>query len=115
MITGESLTGSASVRSISRGISEQTGRRYAGRSAEEVVKRLNRMLSGWANYFDLGQVSPAYKAVDRHATRRPRQWFKRKHKVRSGGYVRFPDDRLWNDYGLMRLGTRRRYLPRAKA
>ena len=84
----------ASVRSISRRISEQTGRRYAGRSAEEVVKRLNRMLSGWANYFDLGQVSPAYKAVDRHATRRLRQWFRRKHKVRSGGYVRFSDEWL---------------------
>ena len=52
------------------------------------------MLSGWANYFNLGQVSPAYQAVNRHATRRLRQWFRRKHKVRSGGYVRFPDERL---------------------
>ena len=29
------------------------------------------MMSGWANYFDLGQVSPAYAAVDRHAIWRP--------------------------------------------
>ena len=59
---------------ICRGISEQTGRRYLGRSEEEVVGRLNRMMSGWANYFTLGQVAPAYKAVDRHAIRRLRQW-----------------------------------------
>ena len=105
----------ANVQGICRGISEQTGRRHAGRSAEETVTRLNRMMSGWANYFTLGQVSPAYKAVDRHATRRLRQWFGRKHRVRSGGYVRFPDERLWKRYGLVRLGPRTRYLPWAKA
>ena len=105
----------ANVRGICRRISEQTEGRYSGWSAEEVVERLDRMLSGWANYFDLGQVSPAYRAVDMHATRRLRHWCRRKHKVRSGGYVRFSDDRLWNGCGLMRLGPRRRYLPRAKA
>ena len=105
----------ASVRSICRGISEQTGRRYVGRPAEVVVTRLNRMMSGWANYFDLGQVSPAYKAVDRHATRRLRQWFGRKHKVRSRGYVRFSDEWLWKGHGLVRLGSKPRYLPRVKA
>ena len=79
----------ASVQSICRRISEQTERRYECRSAEKVVERLNRMMSGWANYFNLGQVSPAYRAIDRHATRRLRQWLRRKHKVRTRGYVRF--------------------------
>ena len=105
----------ASVQSICRRISEQTDRRYVGRSAEGVVGRLNRMMSGWANYFTLGQVSPAYKAVDRHATRRLRQWFWRKHKVKSGRYVRFSDERLWNGCGLTRLGSTTRDLPWAKA
>ena len=105
----------ASVQSICRRISEQTDRRYVGRSAEGVVGRLNRMMSGWANYFTLGQVSMAYKAVDRHATRRLRQWFWRKHKVRSGRYVRFSDERLWNRRGLVRLGQTTRDLPWAKA
>ena len=58
----------ASVQSICRKISELTDQRYVGWSAEEVVERLNRMMSGWANYFTLGQVSPAYRAVDQHAT-----------------------------------------------
>ena len=52
----------ASVQSICRRISEQTARRYQGWRAEEVVGRLNRMMSGWANYFTIGQVSPAYAA-----------------------------------------------------
>ena len=105
----------ASVQSIRRRISAQTDPRYVGRSAEGVVGRLNRMMSGWANYFTLGQVSMAYKAVDRHATRRLRQWFWRKHKVRSGRYVRFSDERLWNRRGLVRLGQTTRDLPWAKA
>ena len=48
----------ASVQSICRRISEQTAKRYGLMEAEERVQRLNRMLSGWANYFHLGQVSP---------------------------------------------------------
>ena len=107
--------GKASVQSIGRGISEQTDRRYECWSAEEVVARLNRMLSGWANYFTLGQVSPAYQAVDRHATRRLRQWLRREHKVRSGGYVRFSDTWLRDTCGLTHLGTMRRDLPWAKS
>ena len=53
----------ASVQSICRRISEQTARRYQGWRAEEVVGRLNRDDVGWANYFTIGQVSPAYEAV----------------------------------------------------
>ncbi len=105
----------ASVQSICRRISEETNRGRGWLEAEEVVGRLNRMISGWANYFDLGQVSPAYAAVDRHAIRRLRQWLRRKHKVRSGRYVRFSDERLWRRYGLTRLEPTTGDLPWAKA
>ena len=71
-----------------------------------VVGRLNRLLTGWANYFTLGQISPAYEAIDRHATRRLRHWLCRKHKVRTGKDVRFPVERLWSDYGLTHLALR---------
>ena len=75
------------------------------------MARLNRLLTGWANYFILGQVRPAYAAIDRHATRRLRQWLCRKHQVRSGRYVRFPDERLRQEYGLTRLAVRTDELP----
>jgi len=105
----------ASVQSICRRISEQTDYRYGWLEAEEVVGCLNRMMSGWANYFDLGQVGPAYRAVDRHAVGRLRQWFCRKHKARSGGFMRFSDQRLWKHHGLTRLGLTTKNLPWAKA
>ncbi len=77
----------ASVQSICRRVSALTTRRDLLPPPEVVVGRLNRLLTGWANYFTLGQVSPAYEAVDRHATRRLRQWLCRKHRA----LVREPD------------------------
>ena len=104
-----------SVQSICRRVSALTTRRNGLLPLGDVVARLNRLLTGWANYFILGQVSPAYAAIDRHATRRLRQWLCRKHKVRSGQFVRFPDERLWKEYGLTRLAVRTTSFPWAKA
>ena len=105
----------ASVRSICRKMSELTARRYSGLEPEVVVGRLNRVMIGWANYFYLGQISPAYAAVDRHATQRLRRWLCLKHKIRSGKFVRLPDEDLWSDLGLTHLAQRRASLPWAKA
>ena len=104
-----------SVRSICRKVSELTEARYGLLDPERVVGRLNRAMLGWANYFQLGQVNPAYHSIDSHATKRLRQWFCRKHKVRSGKYVRFSNKRLWRNHGLTRLGPRTASFPWAKA
>ena len=78
----------ASVQSICREISERTAARYGLIPTEEMVQRLNWMLSGWSSYYHLGQVSPAYAALDEHTTKRLRRWLNRKHKIRVGRYVR---------------------------
>ena len=105
----------ASVQGICRRISEQTAKQYGLMEAEERVQGLNRMLSGWANTFRLGQVSPAYAAIDARTTKRLRQWLCRKHKIRVGQYVHTSDDRLWTHYGLTRLAPKTKGLPWAKA
>ena len=105
----------ASVQSICRKVSERTGRRQVRKAPDQLVGELNRMISGWARYFRLGQVSPAYTAVDAHSTKRLRQWLCRKHKVRSGKYVRFSSERLWDHHGLIRLAPTTKGLPWAKA
>ena len=104
-----------SIQSICRRISEQTEARFGLMDAEEMVRRLNWIMSGWANYFTLGQVNPAYCAIDRHAMRRLRQWFCRKHKIQSGKYVRFSDVRLRETYGLHHLAPTTKNVPWAKA
>ena len=47
-------------------IRELTDRRWLWTEVEDRVARLNRLLLGWSNYFCLGPVSPAYRAIDRH-------------------------------------------------
>ena len=105
----------ASVQSICREISDATARRHAGQAPEVVVERLNRALIGWANYFSLGQVTPAYQAVNNHAIRRLRRWLCLKHKTRQGRFVRFSNRRLYGEYGLTCLTRRGMGLPSAKA
>jgi len=83
--------------------------------AAEIVDRLNRKLTGWANYFCLGPVSPAYHAIDTHVRQRLRRWLCKKHKVAGKGTTRFPDHVLHEDLGLVRLAPRTHNLPWAKA
>ncbi len=107
-----------SKRSIKRmvtSITEETDRRRTLLDADYVVGRLNRKLTGWANYFCLGPVSPAYRALNTHVTARLRRWLCKKHKVRGKGGWRYPDQYLYEHLGLVQLPTRTRNLPWAKA
>ena len=103
------------VRQLCESISEQTARRFLLLETEELVGRLNRKLRGWANYFRLGPVSKAYRAVDRHARQRLRQWLCRKHKLSGRGTARFPLRYIYDTLGLVELQVRPRNLPCAKA
>ena len=103
------------VKRICDAISDETGRNTTLLDPAIVVGKLNRMLNGWANYFCLGPVSKAYRAVEQHAGKRLRQWLCAKHKVRGMGTGRFPDVRLHNVLGLVRLTARPRSFPCAKS
>jgi RNA-directed DNA polymerase len=69
------------VQRICQAISKETGRHRVPLDQEAVIVTLNRMMNGWANYFCLGPVSKAYRAVERHARKRLRQWLCAKHKA----------------------------------
>jgi len=95
-------------------VSEQTQRSTLGQQTEEKVADLNRKLRGWANYFCLGSVSKAYRAVDSHTRHRLRQWLCGKHKKAGHGAGAFPDEYLYEKLGLLRLETLTANLPWAK-
>src|SRR5215831_9827704 len=101
------------VQRICRAISEETGRNKTLLEQETVIATLNRMMVGWANYFCLGPVSKAYRAIERHARKRLRQWLCAKHKVRWPARKRFPEAGLHEVMGLVRLTARTRNVPRA--
>ncbi len=95
--------------------SKRTGPSTLGDQTEEVVADLNRKLRGWGNYFCLGPVSKAYRAVDLHTRFRLRQWLSNKHKQKGTGAGRYSCDYLYETLGLVALLRRRANLPWAKA
>jgi hypothetical protein len=96
---------------ICEAISSETGRNKTLLDPNTVVTTLNRMMVGWANYFCLGPVSKAYRAVERHARKRLRQWLCAKHKVSWPATQQFPEAALHDVEGLVRLTTRTRSFP----
>jgi group II intron reverse transcriptase/maturase len=99
---------------ICEAISAETGRNKTLLDQAAVVTKLNRMMNGWANYFCLGPVSKAYRAVNRHARKRLRQWLCAKHDVTWPATKQFPEAALHDVMGLVRLLERTSSFPWAK-
>jgi RNA-directed DNA polymerase len=99
------------VQRVCAAISQLTRRSMTQLDIGTIVASLNRLTVGWANYFCLGPVSKAYRAVERHTRRRLRWWLCAKHKVQGAGTTRYPDDLLHDEFGLVRLTLRTASLP----
>ena len=117
--TGRAYLGTVPAKSrvirICDAISKDTGRDRTQLDHEIVVKKLNQRMNGWANYFCLGPVSKAYRAVEKHAEKRLRQWLCAKHEVAWPATKKFPPDSLNTKFGLIRLTERTRNFSWAKS
>jgi len=105
--TGQARIGyRPSKKSIKRAVEKihaLTAEAMAWQETTALVGKLNRMLRGWANYFQVGTVSKAYRAIDKYTTVRLRRWLRNKYKIRGSGYKQYLDSYLYETLSLVRL------------
>jgi RNA-directed DNA polymerase len=79
------------IKSITDRVSAATYRSTLNQDLDQLLRRLNRMLAGWANYFRHGVSKRTFNAIDSHAWSRIAGWLRRKHRIGRSGLRRFCD------------------------
>jgi RNA-directed DNA polymerase len=70
---------------------------------DEVVRRLNRVIRGWAGYFAYGTLTKVRHGLDHYIYERVRDFLRRRHKIQGLGSGAFPVEYVQGPLGVLTL------------
>jgi RNA-directed DNA polymerase len=94
-----------SIRHMIETVHALTAEAMVWQETTALVEKLNRTLRGWANYFQVGMTTTAYRTIDNYTTMRLSRWLRNKHKTQRRGVGGFPPSYLYGTMGLVRLAN----------
>jgi len=74
---------------------KDTFRKWHGYSVDELIKDLNPVIRGWANYFRSGVSAKVFEKLDDYCFKLQQRWVKRQHPLKSWGWRK---RRYWGNY-----------------
>ena len=86
-------------------IRQLTTERYSSAPTSAVIRRVNKVVRGWVEYFYYGNCTKAMSALRYYLGYRMRVYIRRKHRYHSLGYKAFPDKYYYESLGLYKVPT----------
>ncbi len=100
---------------IKKEIKDATCRKNLALPREVIIARLNQALRGWANYFYYGNCSKTFVHLRNYTEERVRMYLRRKYRLKSRGYLKYPNTYLYENLGLYSIPTTAPWAQAAKA